>query len=84
MIVPLQILDNFLLQYNVGQALLLGYILVMAGSIPLFSVRVLSLNTILFGLLFIATPPQMVPVHYKLIGVAMLVASPLLYTLSSR
>jgi len=84
MIAALQVLDNFLIQYNLGQALLLGYFFLMLGSIPLASVRVLSLNTLAFGLVFLIAPISMVPFHYKLLGGAMLVLAPVLYTLSSR
>lgn len=84
MIGPLQILDNFLIQYNVGQALLLGYVMVMLGSAPLQSVRLLALNTVLFGVLFLAAPGSIVPFPYKLLGIGMIVVAPLLYTISSR
>lgn len=84
MSVALQLVDTFLLQYNLGQALLLGYVLVMLGSLPLKSVRVLSLNTLLFGLIFIAGPASMVPFVYKIVGIGMLVVSPMLYTIASR
>jgi hypothetical protein len=84
MSVPLQLIDTFLLQYNVGQALLLGYVLVMAGSLPFKSVRVLALNTLVFGVLFLAGPSSAVPFVYKILGIGMLVVAPLLYTIASR
>lgn len=84
MIAALQVLDNFLIQYNLGQALLLGYVMVMLGSAPLGSVRVLSLNTLAFGLIFLIAPVSMVPFPYKLLGGVMLVLAPMLYTLASR
>lgn len=85
MSVALQLLDTFLLQYNLGQALALGYVLVMLASVPLGSVRILALNTALFGTIFIAGPPSMIPfMPFKIAGIAMLVVAPMLYTLSSQ
>jgi len=84
MSVALQLIDTFLLQYNLGQALLLGYVLVMLGSLPLKSVRVLSLNTLAFGLIFLMGPASMVPFVYKILGIGMLVVAPMLYTIGSR
>jgi hypothetical protein len=84
MIVPLQLVDNFLLQYNVGQVLALGYVLALLGSFAVASARVVALNTVIFGLLFVAAPSSLVPFHFKLLGLGLLVAAPLMYTLSSR
>jgi hypothetical protein len=77
---PLQIIDTFLLNYNVGQALLLGFVLATVGMLPLGSRRLLGINTILFGLVFALTPQSLVPIHYLFLGLALLVVGPLLYT----
>jgi hypothetical protein len=81
---PLQVIDSFLLDYNVGQALLLVFILVMLGSLPLKSRRVLAANAILFGIIFIVTPSALVPVHYAFLGFTLVVVGPLLWVTGSR
>jgi len=77
---PLQVIDSFLLNYNVGQALLLVFVLATVGILPLSSRRLLGINTIVFGLVFALTPQSIVPIHYLFLGIALLVVGPLLYT----
>ena len=81
---PLQVIDSFLLNYNVGQALLLVFILATVGVLPLKSPRILALNTIAFGVIFILTPQALVPVHYMFLGIVLLVIGPMLYVISNR
>ncbi|WP_115864593.1 hypothetical protein [Halorussus litoreus] len=81
---PLPLIDDFLIQYNVGQALLLLFVLSILAAIPLGSRKVLSLNAITFGLLFVLTPASMVPLQFKYLGIALLVVAPLLYVTASR
>ncbi|QLG26238.1 hypothetical protein HUG10_01195 [Halorarum halophilum] len=75
---PLQVIDSFLLDYNVGQAILLGFILTTVATL-LLSRKVLALNTILFGIVFMLTPQNLVPVHYLFLGIVLLVVGPLLF-----
>lgn len=75
---PLQLIDKFLLDYNVGQAILLGFVLTTVATLPL-SRKVLALNTVLFGVIFMLTPQQLVPVHYLFLGIVLIVVGPLLY-----
>lgn len=82
--VPLQALDNFLLDYNVGQALLLAFGLAVVGVLPLKSMRVLSLNLVLFGLVFALLPTSLAPMHYTFLGIALLVVAPMLYVFAER
>ncbi|WP_128476218.1 hypothetical protein [Halorussus pelagicus] len=77
--VPLPIIDDFLLQYNVGQVLLLAFVLSVVAAIPLGSRKVLSLNAITFGLLFLVLPVKMAPLSFKFLGIALLVVAPVLY-----
>ena len=81
---PLQVIDSFLLDYNVGQALLLVFVLVMLGSLPLKSRRVLAANAVLFGIIFIVTPAALVPIHYAFLGFTLVVVGPLLWVTGSR
>ena len=79
---PLQVIDSFLLNYNVGQALLLVFVLATLGALPLKSAKILALNTMAFGVIFILTPQSLVPTHYLFLGIALLVVGPLLWTTS--
>lgn len=81
---PLQVVDSFLLNYNIGQALLLGFVLATVGALPLKSQRLIAANTTLFGLIFILTPQALVPIHYLFLGIALLLVGPLLYTTASE
>ena len=89
--VALQVIDSFLLSYNAGDALLVLFVLGILGTIPLKSVKVLLLHFLMFGLILSLTPASALAVspggshllgsalQYKLVGLALLVASPLVY-----
>lgn len=76
---PLQIIDSFLLNYNVGQALLLGFILTTLAALPLKSQKILGINTVLFGVIFMLTPQSIAKPHYLFLGIALLVVGPLVF-----
>jgi uncharacterized membrane protein HdeD (DUF308 family) len=82
--IPLQVIDNFLIQYNVGQALLLLFILTTLGALPLKSRKIIGLNTVVFGLLFLLTPDSMEPITFKFLGIAMIFVGPLLLVTARR
>lgn len=78
---PLQLLDTFLLPYHIGHVLALTFVLVMLGSLPLRSRKILALNAILFGVIFIAVPFSMTEnIMYRLVGFALVIVAPILYT----
>ena len=93
---PLQLVDSFLLNYNVGDALLVAFVLGLLATLPLKSRKVTTLHIMLFGLLFLVTPSGMLGVdssgahllgstlQYKLLGLGLLVASPVLFTSARR
>lgn len=81
---PLPLLDDFLLPYNVGQALLVVFFLSILGVLPLGSRKVLSLNIIAFGVIFLLTPVSLAPMHYKFLGLALVVLGPMLYVTGRR
>jgi hypothetical protein len=93
---PLQLVDSFLLQYNVGDALLVVFVLGLLGTLPLKSRKVTMLHTIGFGALFLLLPGSMLAVssdgahllgsvlEYKMLGLGLLVVSPVLYTSASK
>jgi len=81
---PLQVIDSFLLEYNVGQALLLVFILATVGTLPLKSRRLIAANATIFGLVFIMTPQALAPMHYLFLGIVLLVVGPVLWVTADR
>lgn len=80
MLVALQLIDNFLLQYNIGQALLAVLILSSLAALPLKSRKVFAIQFISFGLIFMLTPQSLLAEpHWKFFGIALLVAGPVVY-----
>lgn len=76
---PLQVIDNFLLQYNVGQALLLVFILATLGGLVQGSQKMLGIQWITFGLVFLLTPSSLEPIAFKFLGIVLLFLGPMLY-----
>lgn len=76
---PLQVIDNFLIQYNVGQALLVVFVLATIGVLVQGSQKILGIHWITFGLVFLLTPSSMEPIQYKFLGLALLFLGPMLY-----
>ncbi|WP_435197096.1 hypothetical protein [Natronomonas sp. EA1] len=81
---PLQVIDNFILNYNTGQAILFLFILSTLAALPLKSQKVLGLNTVVFGLLFILTPDSLEPIHFKFLGIALVFIGPMLVVTAKR
>lgn len=91
---PLQVIDSFLLQYNTGDAVLVLFVLGLLATLPLKSRKVTTLHIMVFGLLLLLLPGQMMTVdpsgahllgsvlQYKMLGLGLLVASPVVYTTS--
>lgn len=82
---PMPLIDDFLVQYNIGQAVLLLFILALPAGYVQGSRKITSINLITFGLLFVIVPSiGGGPVHYAFLGVALLVIGPVLYTTARR
>lgn len=91
---PLQVVDSFLLQYNTGDAVLVLFILGLLATLPLKSRKVTTLHIIIFGTLLLLLPAQMLTVgsdgahllgsvlQYKMLGLGLLIAGPVVYTTS--
>lgn len=80
-IVPLQLVDSFLLNYHVGHALFLLFLISVLGVVPLGSRRLLSVTLLAFGFLFLVTPFSLYnddPL-YLFFGLALLVGASMLY-----
>lgn len=82
----LQVIDNFLLQYNAGQALLFILILAIIAALGVFrSRRILALQLIVFGLLFLLTPQSLlVNNHWKFFGIALIFIGPMVQATAPR
>jgi hypothetical protein len=89
MLVPLQVIDGFLLNVNLGDALLVGFVLGLGAVAIKKSQRLLTLHVALFGALLLVGPGNMYEpaelsllgsiLQYKLVGLVLLVVAPVLY-----
>lgn len=87
MTVPLQLVDNFLLNYHVGHVLTLLFGLMLLGMVVVRSWKILGLNLVLFGVIFLATPASVLggdPMLYKMFGVLLMLFGPMVYTVLAR
>ncbi|MFC6955507.1 hypothetical protein [Halorubellus litoreus] len=82
--IALQIVDNFLLQYNVGQALLLLLIVSVLGALPLKSMKLVGLTMVTFGAIFVVTPGSLAPLQYKFLGLGLLFVGPMILVASRK
>jgi hypothetical protein len=94
MLLPLQVIDGFLLKVNLGDALLLGFAVGLVATLLQRSRTLLTIHTITFGLLLVVTPGSMFAVkdlsllgsvlQYKFFGLALLVVGPVVFSFSDR
>jgi len=77
--VPLQFLNDFLIDYNVGQVLAVVFLLSLLAVLPLKSRKVFAINLAVFGSLFALAPATVSTVEWRLVGVVLLVLAPPLY-----
>ncbi|MFP8956656.1 hypothetical protein ACLI4Y_08000 [Natrialbaceae archaeon A-CW3] len=79
--VPLQTIDNIMLELHMGHALIGLLVLAILGTLPLKSMKIMGLNLILVGTLFVLTPVSATGdmIVFRLIGVALVVIGPMLY-----
>jgi len=76
--IPLQVIDDFLLQYNIGQVLLLAFVVGLLATLPLRNRTAVGLHITAFGFLFLVTPLGLLTdVTYQLVGVALLFVGPM-------
>lgn len=91
---PLQIIDSFLLNYTIGDVLLLGFVAGAVGILPTRSLRMLGLHTIAIGAILLITPASAMEPNagsvlassfqYKLFGLVLLTIAPVLYAVGRR
>jgi len=91
---PLQIIDSFLLNYTIGDVLLVSFIVGAVGILPTRSLRMLGVHTVGVGALLLVTPASAMepsagsllssPFAYKLVGLVLLSLAPVLYAVGRR
>lgn len=82
---PLQLVDDFLIQYELGQALILLFILALPAGYVRGSRKITAINVTMFGLLFIIVPSIGAgSIDYGFLGIALLVLGPILYATAKR
>lgn len=78
--IPLQLIDDFLMQYTVGHALFLVFVLAVLGGFAVNrSMKVLGLQLSLFGVIFVLTPSTTMPVWMLYFGVGLAVVGPVVF-----
>lgn len=77
--IPLQFVDSILLNYHIGQVILLVFALSVLGTLPLGSRKVFALNITAFGLIFALTPQSLVPLWYMFLGLILLIIGPIVW-----
>ena len=79
--VPLQAVDDLMLELHMGHALIGLLVLAVLGSLPLKSMKILGLNLILVGTIFVLTPVSAAgdEIIYRLIGIGLILIGPMLY-----
>ncbi|WP_459194942.1 hypothetical protein [Halosimplex sp. J119] len=92
--IPLQVVDSFLLKVNFGDALIVGFVLGLFAVATQRSRKLLTLHLITFGALFLLAPASMYSpqelsllgsiLQYKVLGLVLLVISPVLYTTAQQ
>jgi len=91
---PLQVIDSFLLNYTIGDVLLLGFVLGAVGILPTRSLKMLGAHTVSIGALLLLLPASMMEPNagsvlassfaYKLVGLLLLALAPVLYAVGRR
>ena len=81
----LQAVDKFLANYHIGHAVFLLFLIALPAGIVVKSSKLTALTLIAFGGLFIVVPSiSDAGALYSFAGVALMVAGPMAYTVSSR
>lgn len=81
--IPLAWLNDALLPYDLGHALLVGFVLAVPGAyFKTNSEKVLALLLLTFGALFALVPSQAAAGHWRFFGYALVLVAPLVYVLA--
>jgi len=85
-LVPLQVIDNFLLNYNVGHVILVLFVLTVPLGLVKGSRKLLGLIFIAYGGLFIAAPAidAKAGIPFSLFGLVLIVVGPVMVSTADR
>ena len=91
---PLQLIDSFLLNYTIGDVLLLGFVLGAVGILPTRSLKMLGVHTVSIGVLLLLIPASMLAPNagsvltssfaYKLVGIVLVSLAPILFAVGRK
>ena len=82
---PMPLIDDFLINYNIGQVLLLVFILTLPAGYVQGSRKITAINFALFGAIFIIIPSIDGGSNlFAFLGVALLVVAPMLFATAKR
>ena len=84
LVLPLQALDKFLIQYNLGQILLVVYVLALLVALTQRSGKLVALQSVAFGLLFALVPSIDGPGYFLYFGLGLLIVAPLVFATAKR
>lgn len=76
---PLQLLDDFLMDYHIGHVLVLVFVLAVVGGFAVNrSTKVLGIQLALFGAIFMLTPSTEMPASYLFFGLLLVLVGPII------
>ena len=82
---PMPLIDDFLINYNVGQALLLLFVLTLPAGYVQGSRKITAINFALFGTIFVVIPSiDGGSILFAFLGLALLILAPMLYSTATR
>jgi hypothetical protein len=76
---PLQVVDGILRQYSVAHAILILFVVALLAGLVKKSMKLTGLQLTVFGLLFFLTPLSTHPMYFQWLGLALLVAGPVVF-----
>lgn len=80
---PLQLLDDFLIDYHIGHVLILVFVLAVVGGFAINrSTKVLGIQLALFGVIFMLTPSTEMPPSYLFFGLLLVLVGPVIIVAS--
>ncbi|MCL9816580.1 hypothetical protein [Natronocalculus amylovorans] len=74
---PLQFIDGILLEFTLGEVLLITFVLSVLATLPLKSQKIVGLVVTTFGAIFLLSPEMSATM--LLLGVALAIAGPIVF-----
>lgn len=80
----LQVVDKFLLQYNLGEVLVVVFVLALLAALTQRSAKIIAIQTMAFGLIFMIIPSINAPGYFLYFGIGLLMISPMIFVTADR